>query len=783
MANVQYDIELNTRLDKIDSGLSGVEKKLDSRFKNAGANTGSAFGSTFARIAGSLIGAVSFAGLLKGAFNAIAATRQATTANLVLAGSIDAANQKSKDNNAILRSSTSSIEQKALAIGFDTDKIYENVKASAGAKTSTQALERQIRQAENAYEDQSKAIEQNIRALDDKKNKEVQSIRQAQGYNTLTEEQQKLEKELTDLEVIRLQAIKSGDATAYALALQQIQAKKLDQDLTDAKIKQIDLQTNKVESLYEVQIKGLRAELDASKNKFDIDIEPARRKLDELQAQVSGGGGSSQVLSKSFKEALQKSLENGVKTIDKTQVNKEIDNLFADLGKKTGLAKDTFTGAFSNLFQAGLTDVEEVKKTVEGFVKIASKGSLPLADGVAQLAEQFRNENAALGERAGLTDEYASQIGPRGLAILQAEGKLRGKNFDELSNEERALSKAAGLRINVADAQGVFNAKLEAGAFEMDKQKVKLQEVEKAIGAGLTPAFTELVKATGPVLDFFLNFFTNNQDLTPVIFGLTAGVIALATAFSLLGGPVTLVIGAVILSIALLKHAYDENVGGIQDKLKEFVKFFQEEILPHIQPIIDEFIELIKNISPILKPFIETFFTFFGEQIENFLVIFKGITKVVRGVLEVINGLFSGDGQKISDGFSRIFSGFGDIVKGAFNTVIDNVNLAMKSFNELGNSFEKLTGGKINVADIPPVPKLANGGSIIPPGYNNDTFPLFGPGGRLMAMAQSGERIDVVPRNEVSQTDNRQINSGNTTQFIYQEQYKEPNFSNLAYNY
>lgn len=782
MANVQYDIELNTRLDKIDSGLSGVEKKLDSRFKSAGASTGSAFGSTFAKIAGSLIGAVSFAGLLKGAFNAIAATRQATTANLVLAGSIDAANQKSRDNNAVLRSTTSSIEQKALAIGFDTSKIYENVKASAGAKTSTQALERQIRLAENAYEDQSKAIEQNIRALDEKKNKEVQAIRQAQGYNTLTEEQQKLEKELTDLEVTKLEAIKNNDATAYALAQQQIQTKKLDQDLTDAKIKQIDLQTNKVENLYEVQIKGLRAELDASKNKFDIDTEPARRRLEELQAQVSGGG-SSEVLSKSFKEALQKSLEDGVKTIDKTQVNKEIDSLFADLGQKTGLAKDTFTGAFSNLFQAGLTDVEEVKKTVEGFVKIASKGSLPLADGVAQLAEQFRNENAALGERAGLTDEYASQIGPRGLAILQAEGKLRGKNFDELSSEERALSKAAGLRTNVADAQGVFNAKIQAGAFEMDKQKVKLQEVEKAIGAGLTPTFNELVKATGPILDFFLAFFTNNQELTPVIFTLTALVIGLATAFSLLGGPVTLVVAGIIASIAFLKYGFDNNLGGIQDRVKEFVAFFQEQILPNIKPIIDEFITLLKNIYPVVKPFLDGFFTYFANQVQNFLTIFKGTVNVIRGVLEVINGLFSGDGQKIANGFARIFSGFGDIVKGAFNVVFDNVNEALRKFNNLGNSFEQLTGGKINVADIPVVPRLASGGSIIPPGYNNDTFPLFGPGGKLLAMAQSGERIDVVPRNEVTQTDNRQINSGNTTQYIYQEQYKEPSFSNLAYNY
>lgn len=762
--NVQYEVEINTKLDRIDSQLAGVEKRLDGRFKNAGATSGSAFGGAFAKIASSLIGAVSFAGLIRGALNAISATRQATTANLVLSGSIDAANQKSRDNNAIIKSTTASIEQKALAIGFDTTKIYENVKASTGAKASTQALQKQIRESENAFEDQTRAINDSIKALDDKKNKEIQAIRQAKGYNNLTEDQQKTEQELADLEVAKLQALKANDATAYNLAIQQIQIKKQDQDLTEAKIKQIDLQTNKVEDLYENQIKALRSELDISRNKFDIDIEPAKRKLEELQASVSGGG-SSKVLSKAFKDALQNSINQGAKQINKDEVNKSINDLFSTLGKQTGLSKDTFTGAFSNLFQAGITDVDVATKTVEGFIKIASRGNLPLADGVAQLAEQFRNENAALGERAGLTDEYASQIGPRGLAILQAEGKLRGKNFDELSNEERALAKAAGLRTNIADAQGVFNAKVEAGAFELDKQKVKLQDIEKAVGAGLTPAFNDLIKVVSPGLDAISTFFKENPQAVPFLFGIAVAIAAMAVSFGLLGGPAALVIGALIAGFGLLKLAYDNDLGGIQAKTAEFVKFFQEQVLPNIQPIIQGFIDLIKNIYPIVKPFIDTFFVYFGNQINNFIKVFKGITDVVRGVLDVLNGLFTGDGQKIRDGFTRIFSGLGDIVKNSFNIVIDNINGAMRQFNTLGNAFENLTGGKINVADIPALPKLAQGGSIIPPGYNNDTFPLFGPGGRLLAMAQSGERIDVVPRNQVSNVDNR--NQSNTTTIVY----------------
>jgi len=772
MSDVQYDVEINAKLDRIDSQLAGVEKRLDNKFKSAGAKSGSLFGSAFSKIATSLIGAVSFAGLIRGAMGAVTAARNASTANQVLAGAIDAANQKAKDSNAILRSSTSSIEQKALAIGFDTTKIYENTKATGGASKATKgleasanALEKQIRDQERAFDDQTKSIENNINALEAKKNQEIQAIRNQKGYGNLTKEQQDLEKELTDLEVQRLQAIKDGDGNALALIQQQIDLKKLDQDLAEAKIKQIDLQTNKVENLYEVEIKKLRAELDSSKNKFDIDIEPAKRKLEDLRDQIgqaSGGGG--QALSKSFKEALQKALEGGVKQIDKAEVTKRIDSLLAGIGKDTGLQKSDFVGAFSNLFQAGLTDIDEATKTVEGFIKIASRGNLPLAEGVGQLAEQFRNENAALGERAGLTDEYASQIGPRGLAILQAEGKLRGKNYDELSNEERALAKSTGLRTNIAEAQGVYNAKLKAGAFEADKQKAKLEELQRVIGEGLMPLYYNIINIAGPILDFLLGFTTANEGLIPTVFGLSTALAGLATIFGFLGGPVTLVVAAIIGALALLKYAWDNNLGGIQETVSGFIEFLKAEILPQVKPIIDGFIELLKNIYPIVKPFLDVFFKFFGDQINTFKDTLSGVVKIVRGVLDVLNGLFSGDGQRVKDGFSKMFSGFGDITKAAFNSVIDQVNLAMGVFNELGNSFEKLSGGKVNVTDIPRLPKLAQGGSIIPPGYNNDTFPLFGPGGRLLAMAQSGERIDVVPRNEVN-NNNSQINSGNNTNY------------------
>jgi len=625
MSNVQYDVELNTRLDKLQGQLSIVENNIEKKFKKAGEKSGKSFGSAFSQIATGLIGSISFGTLIVGSLNAVNAVRNLNTTSQVLSGTIAGQNRIALDNQAILKSSKTAIEQKALAMGFDTAELYKNVKATKKALSSTKQL------------------------------------------------------------------------------------------------------------------------------------------------------------SRSFTRALQEQIAKGATQIDENKIRTKIDELYNRIGTKVGLNKAAFTGVFADLLGGGLRDLDELSTTTEGFIKIASTGTLPLAEGVAQLAQQFRTENAALGERAGLQDEYLSQIGPRGLAMLQAEGKLRGKNFEELSLEEKALAKSAGLRTNIANAQGVFNAKLESGAFDLDKQLVKLEDLKVSIGTGLLPVYSDLIQISSPILSSILAFTTANQSAIPTVLGLTLGVVGLSTVLGVLGGPLTLVVAGIIASSALLKYVWDNDIGSVQARSQEFIEFFQREILPNVKPIIDGLIQLFSKLSPVIKPIFTGLIIFLLYTLKFFLIGLSASLTVIKGVLDVMIGLFEGARR----GFEAIFSGFGDIAKVAFNQVlnqvnifstmlksafnrliIDNINKSLQGFNEVLVGVEVISGGKIKAPKIPTVPRLAQGGSIIPPGFNNDTFPLFGAGGKLLAMAQSGERIDVVPRNQVNNKSNSD-NQSNITNIIY----------------
>jgi len=354
--------------------------------------------------------------------------------------------------------------------------------------------------------------------------------------------------------------------------------------------------------------------------------------------------------------------------------------------------------------------------------------------------------------------------------------------FDELKEAGISFAKDGSI-INSTEETftkvlGIIDKKFEGGSAKISKTLTG--QLSTAVD-GFNISLGKLATQSGAydlvtnILGQFNKLVEENPIIASALGGIAIGVSALSASLLFLGGPATLIIGGIIAAVSLLALAWNNNFGGIQEKTKAFVDYFTTQIMPKIKPVIDELILLVTNIFTMVKPGLERLMSFFGDKALTIAKIFNGVVDVVRGVLEVINGLFAGDGKKISDGFGKIFGGLGQIVKQSMNSVIENINLAMSGFNTLGNAFEKLSGGKVNVADIPQIPKLAQGGSIIPPGYNNDTFPLFGPGGRLLAMAQSGEKIDVVPRNQVS-NNNSQTNSGNTV-----NQYYYGSNSNFSY--
>lgn len=579
MEELLFNLEL--KLDeanrKIDSLLSTTEKKA----KSSGDKAGRAFGSAFASVAGGIIAKISVDRIFDQSNKAIQSFRTLQSSNIVLRGAVNAVNKAGREQNSILQSTTATIEEKGRALGYSTDQLYEEEKATTGSSRANFQLEKDIKRAEYAIEDQTNAIEnqitalnENIKALDKKSKQEIQTIRNAKGYNTLTDEQYTLEKELNDLEIQKLEALKIGDTFASIFADNLIKAKKVDLDLTEEKIRKIDLETQKVEESYKTQIDSLkeqalilRQEISEKKNKFDIDIEPARRKLEELKelsSQSTGGG-----ISKTFKPAILKEIEeatkNPFKEIKLGDVEKAVDSFYKDVNGIVG--RSTLVKSFSDLLRAGITDVGDISSVLKGFVDIASAGKSPFISmdtALSQLTEQFRTQNAQLGENAGLTEEYLTPgtgIIARGLETLQAQGQLIGKNARELTNEEKALASRVGLMPIMAMSQDIFNEKLEEGALASEEFSARTRELQEAVGKGLAPIQIAFFEAITPLIVALTQFVKDNPKIAGA-FILIAGVItALASAIlflipivqgviTLFGAKAGVGLGATLLSLA-----------------------------------------------------------------------------------------------------------------------------------------------------------------------------------------------------------------------------------------
>jgi hypothetical protein len=287
---------------------------------------------------------------------------------------------------------------------------------------------------------------------------------------------------------------------------------------------------------------------------------------------------------------------------------------------------------------------------------------------------------------------------------------------------------------------GDFEAGMFGGVGEDDKlveNLLKVRDVAK-----------EVVEGVKKITDWA----SDNKDLLiniGVVFGGIATGIWLAVGavnafnvavgiFAFLTSPIGLVgiaIGLLIAGIILLIANWDT----VKLKFDEGVKF-----------IIDLFVKLGIWIWDTMNGF--------GEAL---LSGWKSIEKFGTDIQNAFNRIATG----IGDSFKGTFNSFSTWAKNGINSMIDELNKGVSSLNSFGNAIEKVSGGKINVADIGNIPKLAKGGDfIVPQGYPNDSY--------LMGV-QSGERVIV--QTPQQQNDNRRINNQNITYNNYGS-YQSSNF-------
>jgi phage-related protein len=117
-----------------------------------------------------------------------------------------------------------------------------------------------------------------------------------------------------------------------------------------------------------------------------------------------------------------------------------------------------------------------------------------------------------------------------------------------------------------------------------------------------------------PYLEKFIKFMVDNKEsvgtFIAVLLGLLAiaGVVAIITAIVSAFNPLVLVIAGVALGVTLLKKAWDENLGGVQEKARVVADFLKEKFEQ-----IKTAVENVVNSEPVQK-FIEIM-KWLGEQI------------------------------------------------------------------------------------------------------------------------------------------------------------------------
>ncbi len=273
-----------------------------------------------------------------------------------------------------------------------------------------------------------------------------------------------------------------------------------------------------------------------------------------------------------------------------------------------------------------------------------------------------------------------------------------------------------------------------------------------------------------PVYNLLKEFFSDVENrkavMVAVLAVLTGAFVAWGISVVIAMAPVTLAILAIGTIVFLLAKAWNENWGGMQDKLKAvfqaMVNFYEQYVIPLFQ-------ELKKRSDEALK--------FWKENWENVKTFFAGIWQAIVGVFQVAWALFSGVFKIAIDIFTgnwkkawedaktmfeNIFKGIYNFGAGIFKSIVSAItvmiNAVINQLNKLIEKMNKVPGvdiGKIGnvssaVSDLPTlavgtnyVPRdtmaiLHEGEAVVPKKYNPNAGGMTG-GGKNITIQISGD--------------------------------------------
>ena len=278
-------------------------------------------------------------------------------------------------------------------------------------------------------------------------------------------------------------------------------------------------------------------------------------------------------------------------------------------------------------------------------------------------------------------------------SIEKLFGSMEGLNFIASLTSESSKE----FRINLdkmADKTGAADDAVEKMNGTLDRQIKRYQalktNVKIAIGEALEPVVVLMVKAATVLLRAFDALPKPIQKLIAVTLALVAAMttllgifLAVRGAAILLGpafrtamlalGPMlipllkfALIAGVVIAAIFLLKKAFDENIGGFGDSMREIFN----ELKPAFIELKNAFVEVFKALFSAIKPLIPVI-KFLAKilikqlvfALKVFAFVLKIVAKIIVFFVKVLTVMFKA--------LAAVIRFFVDLVKGAFNAVVD----------------------------------------------------------------------------------------------------------------
>lgn len=368
---------------------------------------------------------------------------------------------------------------------------------------------------------------------------------------------------------------------------------------------------------------------------------------------------------------------------------------------------------------------EEVIKTTEMLGNVASGLNIPMGD-IIYLFGTLRAQGRAY-------TKDLNQFTARGIPILDALAKQYGVT------KEAVFDLASEGKIGFADVEKAFQGMTnEGGIFFklMDKQSKttmgtwanfqdSLTRVQITLGNALLPAAIEVMKTLGPLVDKFGQWAKENPELVRnlVIAGLAIGAIsavliaigvivppiiaafaimgtilggiitvvtAVGTAFgfivAVLGGPITLIILAIIALVGFLALAWRNNWFDIQGKVQEAGTFISNAItglITFLQGLWDFVLSLPQVFTAFVESLRAGIYVFFTETLPfaiGFLAgrlvkfVTEDIPAFINNAIQWFSQLPGRIGAFLSDMYGRIVSWFTQAKDNAITSTTNLVN-------------------------------------------------------------------------------------------------------------